>query len=95
MAFLAIISILVGVGLGLRFPLIVLVPAICLAFAIVAAGGILHEESGWWIAIAMAVVATSLQLGFFAGFRLRLARHGASAIHGGKSSMPSRPTPNR
>jgi hypothetical protein len=93
MTLLTIISIVIGAGLGLRFPLIVLVPAICLAFAMVAVGGILYGESGWWIAIAIAVVATSLQLGFFGGFRLRLARNESSAIRRGK--MPNTPTPSR
>jgi hypothetical protein len=79
MALFAIAGILVGALLGLRYRLIVLAPAICLACAIVVAESAIHGESAWWMAIAIVVVATALQLGFFGGFSLRLARHGAFA----------------
>ena len=92
MTLFAIAGILVGATLGLRFRLIVLAPAICLAFAVVVTNGIVHGETAGWTAIAMVVVATSLQLGFLGGFSLRLASQGAFATRPGRISVS---TPRR
>jgi hypothetical protein len=68
---LLIIGVLVGAVLGLRFKLVVLVPAIGFACAIIAAYGLGHDNSAWWLALAMIVITASIQVGYLGGFILR------------------------
>jgi hypothetical protein len=68
---LLIIGVLVGAGLGLRFKLIVLVPAIGFACAVIAAYGLGHGNGAGWLALAMIVITTSIQVGYLGGFALR------------------------
>ena len=60
------ISALVGAVLGLRFGVFTLVPVIGIALALIAFSGALRGESIWATTVAMAVVATCTQLGYFA-----------------------------
>jgi hypothetical protein len=68
---LLIIGVLVGAGLGLRFKLIVLVPAIGFACAVIAAYGLEHGNGGWWLVLAMIIITISIQVGYLVGFILR------------------------
>ena len=78
MLILAMISFLIGVVLGLRFKVFILVPAIGLALAMVAVNG--AGDGTWPLVGTMVVVATSLQLGYVCGsilqFATRAADHG-------------------
>jgi hypothetical protein len=67
MMILLIMGVLVGVVLGLRFKVFVLVPVICVALAVVVVEGIASGDELWRLALAMIVIATSLQLGYFLG----------------------------
>jgi hypothetical protein len=67
MLILAIISFLIGVALGLRFKVLILVPAIGLALAMVAVHGIVVEDGVWRLVGTMVVVATFIQLGYLGG----------------------------
>jgi hypothetical protein len=81
MLILAMISFLVGVVLGLRFKVFILVPAIGLALAIVAVNGVVGS---------MVVVAAFIQLGYLSGIILRAVTCGTRAAdHGGASMPPS------
>jgi hypothetical protein len=67
MLILAMISFLAGAVLGLRFKVLVLVPAIGLASAVVAVDGIGLQDGVWRVAGMIVVVATFLQLGYLGG----------------------------
>lgn len=86
---LAIISLLIGVSLGLRFTMLSLVPAIGLALALVAANGIVVEEGIWRLVGSMVVVATFIQVGYLGGNVLRLVIFGTRAADHGSASMPT------
>jgi hypothetical protein len=62
---------LVGALLGLRFRVMIIVPAIFIAAAIVTASGTARGDGAAAIAVAVIVVAASLQVGYFAGAVLR------------------------
>jgi len=83
------IGILVGAVLGLRFKVLVLVPVICVALAIVLVDGIARGDGLWWLALAMIVITTSLQLGYILGNVVRFAMGAARAPNHGKVSMPT------
>ena len=63
----AIVSILVGTLLGLRFRVFILVPTITFALVFVIGVGVAREAGIWWIALEMVLVATALQLGYLGG----------------------------
>ena len=70
MAFaLAIIS-LVGIALGLRFKVLVLVPAIALAAIFALIVGLARGDGFGSIVLAMAIVGIALQLGYLVGIAL-------------------------
>jgi hypothetical protein len=80
MGLAATIATLVGIALGLRFRVFVLVPATSLALIVVAVDGFARHDSLLWIAAGLAVVATSIQLGYLGGSMIREWR---AAGHGG------------
>jgi hypothetical protein len=68
MVALASICFLAGAVLGLRFKVLILVPAIGLSVVVVAmANGIVLGESAWRLALVVVVAATSIQLGYVLG----------------------------
>jgi hypothetical protein len=71
MAFgLAIICVLVGVGLGLRFKVFVLVPAIVLAGIFALVVGLAYGDSLGSILLAMVIVGIAIQFGYLIGIFL-------------------------
>jgi hypothetical protein len=70
---LAIISMLAGIALGLRYKVFVLVPAVTLAMIFAAMGGIAHGDRLWSILLAMAILGTAVQFGYLAGITIRAA----------------------
>ena len=67
MAVLASFCFFVGAALGLRFKVLILVPAIgCLVLG-VTASGVLIGESGWCLALVGVAAATAIQLGYLGG----------------------------
>jgi hypothetical protein len=69
---LAVIGFLVGTALS-NTKIFVLVPTIPLMLAIVTAGKAVRGETILWMEVAMILVATSIQLGYFFGGILRFA----------------------
>jgi hypothetical protein len=64
---IAIITLLTGVPLGMRFKVLVLVPTVALAMVAVFAGGVApHEEAGS-IALAILIATVGLQVGYLGG----------------------------
>jgi hypothetical protein len=102
MLILMMISVLIGVVLGLRFKVFILVPAIGLALAIAAAvNGIVVGEGAWQLVGTMVVVATSLQLGYVGGSIVqfvtatRASDHGKASVPTSTELSPSGQLPNR
>jgi hypothetical protein len=91
MLVLTIISLLIGVILGLRFKVIVLVPAFGLALALIALSGIVMEEGVWRPVSTTVAVATFLQLGYICGSILRIAFYRTRVADHGRASMPPQP----
>jgi hypothetical protein len=77
---LVLIGAAVGLVLGLRYKVFVLIPVICIAFAIVALKAVAHGDGFGRTALMVFAVVTSLQLGYVLGNALayvavRLAAH--------------------
>jgi hypothetical protein len=83
----AVISFLVGGALGLRFTMLVLVPAIGLASAFVAANGGLIEDGIWRIVGSMVIVVIFVQLGYLGGNGLRSVIWGTRTADRGRASI--------
>jgi hypothetical protein len=64
---LAIISLLVGMVLGQRFKVLMLLPAIVFALGLAIGGGVVRADSAWWIVLMAATAATALQIGYIIG----------------------------
>ena len=73
MTMLVLCCALAGAVLGLRFKVLVLVPAIGLAVLIVVVSGVARADGTWAIVGAAAAVATVLQIGYLAGTLTRFA----------------------
>lgn len=72
MTAVASICFLVGAALGLRFRVLILVPAVGFSAAVVAAGGFVNGESLWRLALLLVVGVTAIQLGYISGAFARL-----------------------
>jgi hypothetical protein len=64
---LATTAILIGALLGLRFKVLILVPAIVFSSAATLGIGMAHSSSVWLVAFAMVLAITALQMGYLAG----------------------------
>ena len=67
----AMVSLLVGMVLGQRFSVLILVPGIGLALVVTIVAGIARADAAWPIILTSAAVVTSLQIGYLAGTALR------------------------
>jgi hypothetical protein len=88
MVILIMIGILVGAVLGLRFKVLVLVPVVCGALAVVVVNGIARGDGLWQLVLAMTVIAISLQLGYVLGIVVRFVMVAARPNHG-RVTMPT------
>jgi hypothetical protein len=70
---LAIISVLAGTALGLRYKVFVLVPAVTLTIMFAVMGGIAHGDRLWSILLAMTILGTAVQFGYLVGIMIRAA----------------------
>jgi hypothetical protein len=70
---LAIVSVLTGIALGLRYKVFVLVPAVTLTIMFAVKGGIAHGDRLWSILLSMAILGTAVQFGYLAGIMIRAA----------------------
>ncbi len=67
----ALISILLGAALGLRFKVLVLLPAIAVTLGPTLVVGIVRGDSPWRIAWAGILVGVGLQVGYLGGTAMR------------------------
>ena len=77
---LAIISALVGIALGLRCKVFVLVPAITLAMVFAVVAGVAHGDQLGSIILAMAMLGTAVQFGYLTGIAIHAAAGPISAF---------------
>jgi hypothetical protein len=77
---LMIVGFLCGAVLGMRFKVLVLVPAIFLGGIVAAGSNMAVGETLWTSFLALVAVATALQLGYFFG---SVVRHALAAPRSG------------
>jgi hypothetical protein len=88
-----ILSTLTGAVLGLRFKVLILVPAIVLVAAVTLGVGITHGDGLGSLLLAMLLAITGLQMGYFGGTVTRLVirgdppPQGFAQTHGGSSTL--------
>jgi len=70
---LAIVGMLAGIALGLRYKVLILVPAVALAMIFAMTVAIARGDHFWSIILAMAILGTAVQLGYLAGIVIRAA----------------------
>jgi hypothetical protein len=70
---LTIISVLAGITLGLRYKVLVLVPAVTVAMLFAMIIGVAHADRFWSIVLAMVILGTAVQFGYVAGIVMRAA----------------------
>ena len=88
---LAIIGVLAGTALGLRYKVFVLVPAVALAMMFAAMAGIAHGDHLGSIVLAMVILGATLQFGYLTGIGIHAvaAPIWASLIGGRNSQLNS------
>jgi hypothetical protein len=86
---LAMICFLIGAMLGLRFKVLVLLPAIVVLLVATISVGIARSDSGWAILLATALGMVSLQLGYLAGTCTRFIPGHGRACKMRKTSLPA------
>jgi hypothetical protein len=70
---LAVINALAGIALGLRYRVVILVPAVSLVVTFAAIVGIARGDHFWSIILAMVIVGAAVQLGYLVGIAIRAA----------------------
>jgi hypothetical protein len=70
---LAIIGVLAGAALGLRYKVFVLVPAVTLAMIFAAMAGIAHGNHLGSIILAMVILGATVQFGYLTGIMIHAA----------------------
>ncbi len=70
-AMFAIMTTLIGAMLGLRFKVLILVPAIVTSFLAIFGIGIAHGVGLWASLLATLLTITTLQIGYLAGAAVR------------------------
>jgi len=78
MMMLVLAMLLLGAEFGVRFKVLILIPAIGLAFITVLATGIARSDGASTILITAAVTAGCLQIGYFCGI---IANYRSAATH--------------
>jgi len=64
---------LAGIALGLRYKVLILVPAVTLAMIFAMIIGVARADHFWSIVLAMVVLGTAVQFGYLAGIAIRAA----------------------
>ncbi len=68
---IVIIHVLAGAALGLRFKVVILVPALALTMLFAAMVGVTRGDQFWSIALATILLGTAIQVGYLAGILIR------------------------
>ena len=70
---LAIVSVLAGTALGLRYKVLILVPAVFVATIFAMTVAIARGDHFWSIILAIAIPGSAVQFGYLAGIVIRAA----------------------
>jgi hypothetical protein len=70
---MATIGLLAGIALGLRYKVLILVPAVSLAMISAIIIGVGRTDHFWSIVLVMVILGTAVQLGYLAGIAIRAA----------------------
>ena len=81
------ISLLVGMVLGQRFKVLVLMPTVAIALILVIGVGVARADTAWWIVLMVVAAATSLQIGYLMGIGVRHALVAARASRSPAASV--------
>ena len=84
MMILAVAAMLVGAALGLKFKVLILLPAIVIGLAVIFAAGLFGLSSQGHFMLAAALATVALQIGYLAGIVIR-----SLTVAG---AVPGRPT---
>jgi hypothetical protein len=87
-----ILCLLVGMVLGQRFKVLVLLPASSLVMAITIAGEMAHANTFWLLCLTAVAAAASLQIGYLLGLGIRYVLVGIPAKPLGASLTGTTPT---
>jgi hypothetical protein len=68
---IVIIHVLAGAALGLRFRVMILVPALTLTMLFAAIVGVARGDQFWSMAVAMILLGTAIQIGYLARILIR------------------------
>jgi hypothetical protein len=68
---LAIIDVLAGIALGLRYKVVILIPAIALIMLFAMIVGIARGDRFLSLILAMAIPGAAIQIGYLAGAQIR------------------------
>jgi hypothetical protein len=68
---LAVISVVTGAALGLRYRVLILVPAVMFAMIFGVAVGVAHADSLWSVVLMTVMLGVAVQIGIVAGIALR------------------------
>jgi len=89
MMILALISLLAGAALGMRFKVLVLVPAIGFTLLVAAGTGLGRGDSLGTVLLMAAAAVASLQIGYFGGGIIRYVMS-AARLSGLRTAHPAR-----
>jgi hypothetical protein len=64
---IVIIHVLAGAAVGMRFKVMILVPAVTLTILFAAIIGVTRGDKFWSIAVSMILLGTAIQVGYLAG----------------------------
>ena len=70
---MVVVSVLAGIILGLRFKVMILVPAITLAMLLAVTVGVARADPFWSIVMAIILLGSAVQIGYFVGIIMRAA----------------------
>ena len=85
---LSMVSLLVGMVLGQRFKVLVLMPATAIVLVLAVGAGVTQARTAWSIVLMAAAAATSMQIGYLVGIGV----HHVLAAALSRRSSPLTPT---
>lgn len=86
----AVIGIVVGIVLGLRYKVLILVPAVMFATILIVIVGIAHRDGFWSIVLMAVELIAAVQLGYLAGTVTRASIAAIFRPERGRNSDPGR-----
>jgi hypothetical protein len=94
MLMLAILSLLLGLVLGQRFRVLVLIPVIIITLLFAVVAGLARADKAWTVGLTTAVATAGLQIGYLLGIGVRLAVL-LVRRHRRRAAGPTRASPQR